>query len=860
MSTRKRSDEDFDRELASHLELETEQLIADGVPPEAARSAARRHFGNVTTVRERFYEARRLVWLDHLVHDVRCATRNIRRAPVAALVAIASLAAGIGATTVTLTVRDAVFRKPPPLYQDPDQLSRVQVDRRDRQMMRLGSPVPAALYRTWRDTFGSGIAATTAPPALRDLRIADRTDTAPSRAVTAEFFSLLGIKAHIGRIELASGSGGSLDSARDTTAGDAARRAVLSYGLWQRLFDGRADAVGQVVWIDNQPHTITGVLPERFWFADMSSPVWTLLDAQALAPEDLVGVIVRRPAGETPARLEARLRTGLADYTASLPADQRDLRLRVLGVEGTPIGNQVAIALPYILATSVLLTLLIACANVAILMIAQWTAREHEIAIRASIGASRGRIVRSLLTESVVIAAIGGLLGVCFTFALRGLIVRRGGDTTFFDLSIDPAVLVQAALITLFTGIAAGLAPAVYETRRLQVNPLRAMAGSDRVRQRWRSALVVFEITVTIALLVVTTAMIQGYFRASRAQMGYATRPLLSARVDNPAGVPTARILEVVANLPGVASVSAATTVPYATIGRRVPVSADASGANTVPSERGAITAGFFSTLGVPMRVGRAFSTHDAARVAIVNETLARRLFQGRDPLDARVWIAGTPHDLVGVVADYTTNPLRAGEFEPKVYVPLPIDPTKEAARVHFLIRASGDPGPLAQTIRREVRDAVPGTVVSNAHSIEQMLSVMGQEILVSTAPLLPLIAIGMLLTAAGIYGVLAFAIARRSRELAVRIAVGATPRDLVRLVGAHTLRLVVIGATAGTAVTFGLSRIVRASGGAGSIWDPGVQVFVIPVLLVVVVGAAATWIPSRRALRINPADLLRTI
>jgi predicted permease len=849
MSTRKRSGDDFDRELASHLELEAEELMADGLPPEAARRAARRGFGNVTTVRERFYEARRLLWLDHLVQDVRCAARNLRRAPVAAIVAIASLAAGIGAATVTLTVRDAVFRKPPPLYGEPAQLSHVQVVRPDRSMMRLGGAVPRSLYTTWHAGLGSSIAATTAQAGVRDLRTGDRTETAPSRSVTPGFFDLLGIRAAAGQTRLAAPPGG-----------DGAARAVLSYGLWQRLFDGRADAVGQVVWIDSRPHTVVGVLPERFWFADMNSPIWTLLDTQALAPGAPLEVVVRRPPGEPPAALEARLRPGLSDYAAGLPAAERDLRVRVLGVAGTPVGHQVALILPYILAGAVVLTLLIACANVAILMIAQWTAREHEIAIRASIGASRGRIVRALLTESVVIAAIGGALGVCFTFALRGWVVRTGGLVRFFDLSIEPAVLLQTAAIAVLTGMAAGLAPALYETRRLQVNPLRAMAGSDRVRQRWRSALVVFEITVTIALLVVTASMIGGYLRASRVQLGYATDRLMSARADNPAGVPTARILEVLAALPGVESVAAATTVPFAAAGRRVQVSADATQSNAVTGERGAVTAGFFSTLGVEMRAGRPFATHDAGRVAIVNETLARRLFRGRHPLGARVWIAGDPHDLVGVVADYSTNPMRAGEFEPRVYVPLPVEPSKETARVHVLVRAAGDPGPLARTLRREVRDAVPGTDVGSAHTFDQMLSVMGREILVGTAPLVPLVVIGMLLTAAGIYGVLAFAFARRSRELAVRIAVGARGPDLVRLVTAHTVRLVGAGVAVGIAVTFGLSRVVRSRGGAGSIWDPGVEAFLIPVLIVIVVGALATWIPSRRASRINPADLLRAI
>jgi putative ABC transport system permease protein len=209
-------------------------------------------------------------------------------------------------------------------------------------------------------------------------------------------------------------------------------------------------------------------------------------------------------------------------------------------------------------------------------------------------------------------------------------------------------------------------------------------------------------------------------------------------------------------------------------------------------------------------------------------------------------------------VQDYTTNPLRYPEFDPKVYVPLPAQ-TKELTRLHILVRADGDPSPLTQTIRRAVRDAPTGTVVTSAFGVDQILTIMGQEILVGTAPLFPLIAIGMLLTTAGIYGVLAFSIARRTRELAVRVAVGASGRDLVRLVSAQSFRLVAVGVAAGIAATFALSRVVRANGGAGSIWDPGPQAFVVPVLIVLVIGGLATWIPSRRALKINPAELLRT-
>jgi hypothetical protein len=279
-----------------------------------------------------------------------------------------------------------------------------------------------------------------------------------------------------------------------------------------------------------------------------------------------------------------------------------------------------------------------------------------------------------------------------------------------------------------------------------------------------------------------------------------------------------------------------------------------------VLAERTMVSGNFFATLGVPVRAGRSFSSQDspAARVAIVNETLAKRLFSGASGAGQRVWIGGAPHDIVGVVADYAQNPAQILMTRPKVFLPLPAD-GKNLRRLHFVIRAESDPGPLVEQVRRRAPDAAPGIVVVGAYTFDRIRTIGSQEVLAGTAPLVPLIAIGTLLTTAGIYGVLAFAIARRSREFAVRMAIGATGGDVVRLVTAHTIRLVGIGATLGIAVTFGLSRVVRAAGGAGSIWDPPLHVFVWPVVAVIAIGAIATWAPSRRALRINPAVLLRS-
>ena len=837
---------DFADEVDAHLALETERLIGEGMSADEARRAARRHFGSVTAAQERFYESRRILWLDHLRQDARGAARSVARYPVAALVAIVSLAFGIGATAATLTVRNVVFHRPPPAYANPEQLSKVQVAPADQPIRPVGSPVPGRLYALWRDALGdAAVAAATPGRGTRDVRTFDRTETVSVRAASPGFFTVLGVAPALGR----------------AFADPGAAEAVLTDRLWQRLFDRRADVVGGTIWIDNQPYTIVGVLPPRFWFSDMSSPIWVPLDRRVEASdEEMLQVVVRRPPGMSPDALTARLQAGLAQFTSRLPGAERRLHLKVSSINGTPIGDNVSVVLPYVLAACVLLTLLMACANAAILMIAQWTAREHEIAIRASLGASRGRIVRALLAESVLLATAGGLLGISASFGLLGIIVYRGGgDRALFNITIDPVVLIQSMVITLLTGIVAGLAPALYETRRLHANPLCAMARSDRIRQRWRHALVAVEIAVTSALLVVTASMVAGYERARAARLGFATRTLLATRIENPGGVAVEQILDIVNRLPGVAGAAASTSVPMTAFGPLERVAADRSGSDPVRVERATVTPEFFSVLGVPLRAGRAFTVQDspATRTAIVTQSLARRLFPGGDAVGRQVWAGSTAYDIVGVVADYSNIPLQPEDFWLKLFLPFARDSAGEK-RVQLAIRAASDPAPLVNAVRRGVRDAAPGHTVTSAFTLDQILAVMGQEMLIGTAPLAPLIAIGMLLTAAGIYGVLAFAITRRARELAVRVAIGASGRDLVRLVSSQSFSLIATGAVAGIAVTFALSRIVRASGGAGGIYDPSWPAFVVPLVIVAAIGAIATWIPSRRAMRFKPAMLLR--
>ena len=845
MSTR---EDDFADEIEAHIALETDRLIADGLSPDDAARAARRTFGNVTSVRERHYEARRRLWLDHLAQDLRAAARSLVRYPVVSAVAILSLSAGIAATTASLTLRDVIFQNPPRLYRDPQQLSKVQVNRQDRPIRPAGSYVPGDLYVRWTQT-GTNMAAAAARDTVADVRIADRVEPTPVRPVSDNLFALLGVAPQLGRGFAARAPGQATSP-----------EAVLSDQLWREWFDARPDVLGQALWIDNVPHTVVGVMPPEFWYGSMNSPVWTRL-APVLSADDLLQVVVRRSVGQTEGALTARLEGPLTGYSRQLGPGLGPLHMRLSPVKGTPMGGDMSLLIPFVLGMAVVLTLVIACANVSILMVAQWTRREAETAVRAALGASRERLVRTFLAESLLLATLAGVLGIGGAYVLHAIMLRDVSVVpAFFDVSIHAGVLIKSIVVTLLAGLVAGLGPALVETRRLQFDPLRGIAASDRVRQRWSHTLVVLEITLTLALLVVTSSMIGGVTRALSSEAGFDMHPLMAAAVERSAGVPVGQLVDRLRQVPGVSAVAAATAVPLAGLGPRQAVSTEASGIGAATAERISIGPGFFSTLGVSMKAGRALTNVDRpeTRTVVINEALAGRLFGEQSPIGRQLWLDRNPYDVVGVVSNYMSNPVDRRTSAPQIFVALP-EGAQDLKTVRFLVRAAGDAASLVQPVRRSLHDAVPGLVVSNTFTLEQVRTVAGQEMLAGTAPLFPLIVIGMLLMSSGLYGVLAFAVSRRTRELAIRMAIGADWRTQVRLVMAQSLRLVAIGSALGIALTFGLSRLVRATGGEGSLYDPAWPSFVVPVVLVLLVALLATWVPARRALRIDPARLLRS-
>ncbi len=776
--------------------------------------------------------------------DIRAALRNFSKYPALSIVALLSLAAGIGATTATLTLRNAVFCNPPPLYRDPAELSVVGIlvpDRPHRQ------PVPVELYAGWFNVGGlySAIAAAGSARST-DVRTPDVSTTIMVRPVTAGLFPLLGVAPALGRAF----------SPADPKAGEASA-AVLSHQAWQRLFGGSPDVLGTTLWIEDRPHTVIGVMPRRFWFGLMDPTVWTPFNPAVARPVEGLEVVVRRMPGVGSDALGDAFRGSLDRYAATLPVNERALRLQVSGIGGTPAGRDIGPLVVWLLEACVLITLLISCTNVAVLTIAQWTGRERDIAMHAALGAGRARVLRSLLTESVLLAALGGASGLFLAFALFRESVHHGPpETELLNLSMDFGVLLRTAAVTCLAAILTGVGPAILKTRNLHANPLRLIT-SDRVGQRWRHALVVFEIGVTTVLLIVTSILFDGYRRALSSYQGFDRQPLVVARIEAPGGVESLQMCERLGFLAGASGAAAATAVP--TIGRGAwqTFSADAGGSAGVGVEKVFVTSNFFAVLGVPIRTGRGFSSRDdragGTPSVVINESLAKRISPGRNPVGTRLWNSGTSYDVVGVVADYLWIPL--ARPSPAAYLPFS-QKTASAERMQFVVKAAGNSSGLVQAVRAGVRRFRSDHVVS-AFTMQSVVEAIGGEILTVVYPMAILMGVAVLLSATGIYAILAFAIARRSKEIAVRMAVGATRNHVFGLVSGLSLRLLGIGVAIGTMLMFGLSRFAQ---GSGSVFDSRTSaVFIVPIVALFVVGALATWMPARRATTVNPAELLRS-
>jgi len=816
--------------------------------------------------------------------DLRLALRLCFRHPLLSLAAIGSLALGIGANTAIFTVLNGSVLQPLP-YSEPDRLMVVWETRSDNPRR----SVAPANFLDWRrgTTAFSGLAAfDDFSSTLTGYGEAQRV-----RAVStsANFFDVLGVQARLGRVMVA-----------DDDRPGAPRVAVLSDGVWHRLFGGSHDAIGKPIILNSIPHTIVGVLAPDFSMAMINSPeVWMTGDrgiprsfpfpgdVTTVRDSHIIAVIGRLAPGATRDQAQAQLTSVMAELSSRHPDTNAGLGANVRPLHEEIVGDIRPVILLIQIAVAVLL--LIACANVAHLLLGQAAGRQAEISLRVAMGADRSRIVRQLLVETLTIAVPGGVAGLVLAMAgVRVLVaVAPANLPRLSEIQIDATTLGFTLAMTLLTSLVFGLGPAM-QTARTSANDLAQIglrvAGNRRVR-RGQQALVIGELALAQVLLVGAGLLLMSFVHATRTDLGFASSDRVLAEVNLVADYlpvvgdtglidPSRKIrfintvLDTVAGAQGVKAVAASFTAPLTGApnrGIRIEGDAPFPPDNQPNADFQVISPDYFRALGITLVAGRGFGAADRANapaVVIVNQALVDTYFPGRDPIGRVLLFGGSKrHEIVGVVADARYRSVER-EADPTFYLPL----EQNDERWPFLAftvwteppRTGGAAATTAAAalLRSAVRAADPQQPISRLRSIEEILGDSMAARRFNTWIVGLFAATALLLAAIGTYGVMAFAVTSRTRELGVRAALGATPGDLIRMVLGQGLLLTLLASAIGLGAAVALTRFMASMLFNVAPTDP--LTFVLVGSVLGVVAMAATFVPARRAMRVNPVTALR--
>lgn len=805
-----------------------------------------------------------------MIQDLRYSLRTLRRNPGFAAVAVATLALGIGANSAIFSVVHAVLLRPLP-YPESGRLVFLYG-----QDARRGIPMHFFLYPdfvTWREASGSYQSAAAFTRGAAVVTAADGK-AAPERVetlrVNASYLRVLQVRPMLGR--------GFLD--REDSPG-APPTAILSHGLWQRRFASDGAIVGRAIVLDGVPHTIAGVLPPGFRSLNAETDVYVPL---ALPPTGaaVVGAIARLRPGATLAQAQA-------ETAAIVPR----LNPRFFGASGRSLRlwgarefmvRQVERSL-LVLMGAVGLVLLIACANVANLLLARAGTRRREMAVRAALGAGRWRVARQLLTESIVLGLAGAAGGLAAAFwGVRLLVALAPARYPLIDTArLDWPVLAFTLAASLLTAVLFGLAPAVAASRAGLYEGLKEDGRSgleSRGRNRLRRALVVVEVALALVLAIGAGLLMKSFGRLLEVDPGFNPRNLLAAGINLPAacyGNPHHRMaffagfLDEISTAPGVQAAGLVNNLPFSGTSQgctmRVEGRPLVRPEDAVPVRYRIATPGYFSAMEIPLRRGRLLSGRDAPDAplaAVVNEALVRRFFPNEDPIGKRIaWDAnpappppGRPAPpwitIVGVVGSVRHLSL-AGEPEPEIYLAYTQQPV---TAMEVAVRAAGGPERMAPLLRAAAAAADPGQVLSEVRTIERMMGDSLAERRLAVWLLGAFAELAILLAAVGIYGVLSYTVARRTREIGVRLALGADPAGVRRMILGETMRLAGAGLAAGVLAAVAFTPFLRGILYGVSAADPAV--FGAVVLLLAAVAAGAGYLPARRATRVDPAIALR--
>ena len=864
LTRRAAADQDLDDEVEHYLEQATAAGIARGLTPEQARRGARLELGSATALRQ---EVRASGW-EHLVGtvlaDLRYAWRRLRAEPGFTVVTVLTLAVGIGATTAIVSAVGPVLFQPLP-YPEPGRIVSIHDLGRDGSRMNGSFGVFHTLAERTR-SFESMAVLGTWQPTVTGPDLPERIE---GQRVSAGYFRVLGVAPALGQ---------DFRSADDVTGG--ARVVILSDALWRRRFHSDPGVVGRPITLDGEPFVVVGVMPKAFEnITAPSAELWTLLQygmADGRTWGHHLKMIGRLGSGVAMDDARRELALLAPDFVRlAAAADGYFSGAFILASLQDDVTRGVRPALLVILG-AVTLVLLIACVNVTNLLLARGVQRRGEFALRTALGAGRGRLIRQLLTESVLLALMGGLAGMAVAvLGVRALVaLSPAGLPRVGAIAVDGGVFAFGLGLATVIGLAFGMTPALQAAgsdphRDLHLGSRRT-AGRHR---RTRSALVVAEVALALVLLVSSGLLLRSLRSLFAVEPGFETGPMLTMQVqtagprfdDNSATYAFfAAALDAVRQVPGVTAAALTSQLPlsgdmdeYGVHFDPPPAANPEEGFNTF---RYAVSPGFFETMGIPLRSGRFLTEYDRAGappVALISESLARAKFAGADPLGQRLRIGpltGEPYTIVGVVGNVKQQSLALGETD-AVYTTATQWRFADNA-MSLVIRTRGDAAALAPAVRRAVWSVDRDQPIVRVATMNELLAASAAErrfalILFEAFGLAALV-----LAAAGIYGVLAGSVAERTREIGVHSALGASRRKILALVLGQGMSLTALGIAIGVAVAAAATQALVAMLFGVSRLDPVTYAGVI--VLLVGVSAVACWVPAWRAARIDPAITLR--
>ena len=859
--------DDLDRDIRDHIDREVQDNIDRGMTPEEAHRQAMVAFGNVALVKE---DTRRVwvwAWLDEGRQDLRYAARTLRKSGAFTTAAAATLALAIGANTTMFSVLNAVLLRPLP-YQSPEELAVLWTED-PTQNLREGR---SAVWNVeqWRSQSQS----------FADLAIFDAMSTTLTGSEGAEqivgasmspnLLSLLGVQPVQGR-----------SFSAEEVEQQQQREVLISHGFWQTRF-GSANAIGRTLVLNGVPSQIVGVLPADFRVATLTADVWTPRTMSeggrarpAVAGPETWSVIGRLRPRVTVAQAQAEMTAIAVRLNDQLPSAERNRGITVVPLSLQIVGPESRLAL-WLLGAAVFCVFLIAAANVASLSLARSVARTREMAVRVALGASAGRIVRQLLTESLLLGAVAGLLGILL--ANVGIRLVRtfgpGNLARLNEVNLDLRALVSALAISFLAGILVGLAPAMTTLRR-DPRPSaeeggRSVTGGATTR-RIRSALVVAEYALAIIVLVGAGLLVRSWGQVTSIDPGFRPERILMMELSAPATFTSAaprvdlyrRILEQIRVVPGVES---AGIIGDMFIGNSKEQVVTVEGDDGTVPERlrltnGEVSADFFKTVGTPLLRGRFFSNADGpdtAPVVIINDALARRAWPARDPVGKRFKLGSRDsvrpwYTVVGVVADMRRQGL---EREPVPQFFESLAQTSPRSVDLFIRTSSDDPVKIAASLRAAVHHVDKNIAISGVAPLEEQFSIYLTQRRFQTLLLTGFSVVALLIATVGIYGLIQYSIATRTQEIGLRIAIGAQAGDILRMIIVEGLRLTLIGLAVGLVGAWWLARAGSSLLFGVTATDP--LTFITVSLLLTLVAAGACYFPARRAMRVDPIVALR--